>query len=109
MSFNQIMPALGVLVAIISVFVPLEWWPLILLAIGLVHGFGAPEEDPTTIVMVIVAAVAFPTIANSLDAIPMVGGYLNTIIDHFAIAIGGYALAQLVWDLKNRIMPAAAY
>ena len=108
MSFNQIMPALAVLAAIISAFVPLEWWSLILLAIGLVHGFGAAEKDPTIIVMVIVSAVAFPVIADSLNAIPMVGGYLNTIIDNFATAICGYAIAHLVWDLKNRIMPTAA-
>ncbi len=106
MSFNQIMPALGILVAIISAFVPSEWWTLILLAIGLVQGFGAPEEDTTTIVLVVVAAVAFPTIANSLDAIPVVGGYLNTIIDHFAIAIGGYFFCPFFLGLKKRNKPA---
>ncbi len=47
MSFNQIMPALGILVAIISAFVPLEWWPLILLLIGLVLGFGGARKRPS--------------------------------------------------------------
>ena len=108
MSFTQIMTALGVLAAIIAAFVAMEWWPLILLTIGLVNGFGAQEKNPTTIVLVLVAAVALPTIADSLNAIPMVGGYLDTIIDNFAISIGGYAIAHLVWDLKNRIMPAEA-
>ena len=108
MSFTQIMTALGVLAAIASAFVAMEWWPLILLTIGLVNGFGAQEKDTTTIVLVLVAAVALPTIADSLNAIPMVGGYLDTIIDNFAISIGGYAIAHLVWDLKNRIMPAEA-
>ena len=108
MSFTQIMTALGVLAAIVSAFVAMEWWPLILLTIGLVNGFGAQEKDTTTIVLVLVAAVAFPTIADSLNAIPMIGGYLDTIITNFAISIGGYAIAHLVWDLKNRIMPAEA-
>lgn len=108
MSFNRIMPALGFLVAIISAFVPLEWWPLILLLIGLVHGFGGQEKDPVTIVLVILAAFAFPTIADNLNAIPMIGAHLDTIIDHFAIAIGGYAIALLLLDLKNRVMPAEA-
>ena len=110
MSFTQIMTALGVLAAIIATFVPLtstiEWWTLVLLTIGLVNGFGAQEKDTTTVVLVIVAAVALPTIADSLNAIPMIGGYLDTIIDNFAISIGGYAIAHLVWDLKNRLMPA---
>ena len=108
MSFNQIMPALGILVAIISAFVPLEWWPLILVLIGLVHGFGGQEKDPVIVVSVVLAAFAFPTIADNLNAIPMIGAYLNTIIDQFAIAIGGYAIALLALDLKNRIMPAEA-
>lgn len=108
MSFNQIMPALGILVAIISAFVPLEWWPLILVLIGLVHGFGGQEKDPVIVVSVVLAAFAFPTIADNLNAIPMIGAYLNTIIDQFAIAIGGYAIALLALDLKNRIMPADA-
>ena len=108
MSFNQIMPALGILVAIISAFVPLEWWPLILVLIGLVFGFVAQEKDPVTGVLVIVTAVALPTIADSLNAIPMIGSYLDTIFTHFAIVIGGHAIANLVLDLKNRIMPAEA-
>ena len=108
MSFNQIMPALGILVAIISAFVPLEWWPLILVLLGLVHGFGGQEKDPVIVVSVVLAAFAFPTIADNLNAIPMIGAYLNTIIDQFAIAIGGYAIALLALDMKNRIMPADA-
>ena len=108
MSFNQIMPALGILVAIISAFVPLEWWPLILLLIGLVHGFGGQEKDPVIVVSVVLAAIAFPTIADSLNAIPMIGADLNTIIDQLAIAIGGYAIALLVLDMKERIMPSEA-
>ena len=48
MSFNRITPALAILVAIVSAFVPLEWWPLILLLIGLVFGFVAQEKDPVT-------------------------------------------------------------
>ena len=108
MSFNQIMPALGILVAIISAFVPLEWWPLILVLIGLVHGFGGQEKDPVIVVSVVLAAFAFPTIADSLNAIPMIGSYLDTIFTHFAIVIGGHAIANLVLDLKNRIMPADA-
>jgi hypothetical protein len=44
MSFTQIMTALGILAAIIATFVAMEWWPLILLTIGLVNGFGAQEK-----------------------------------------------------------------
>ena len=77
MSFNQIMPALGTLAAIISAFVPLEWWPLILVLIGLVHGFGGQEKDPVIIVSVILTAIALPTIADNLNAIPVIGAHLE--------------------------------
>ena len=106
MSFNRITPALAILVAIVSAFVALEWWPLILLLIGLVFGFVAQEKDPVTSVLVIVTAVALPTVADSLNAIPMAGAYLDTIFSHFAIVIGGHAIANLCLDLKNRVMPA---
>jgi hypothetical protein len=108
MSFNQIMPALVTLAAIISAFVPLEWWPLILVLLGLVHGFGGQEKDPVIIVSVILTAIALPTIADNLNAIPMIGAHLDAIFDNFAVAIGGYAIALFVLDLKNRIMPAEA-
>ena len=32
----------------------------------------------------------------------MIGAHLNTIIDHLAIAIGGYAIALLVLDMKEQ-------
>ncbi len=108
MSFNRITPALAILVAIISAFVALEWWPLILLVIGLVFGFVAQEKDPVTGVLVIVTAVALPTVADSLNAIPMIGAYLDTIFTQLAIVIGGHAIANLVLDLKDRIMPDEA-
>ena len=106
MNFNQIVPALAFLLAIVSAFVALEWWPLILLIIGLVFGFVAQEKDQTTAVLVVVLAVALPTIADSLNAIPVIGAHLDTIFTHFAIAIGGHAIANLILDLKNRTMPA---
>jgi len=108
MSFNRIFPALAILVAIISAFVALEWWPLILLVMGLVFGFVVQEKDQAQVLMVIVLAVALPTIADSLNAIPMIGAHLDTIFTHLAILIGGHAIANLVLGLKDMIMPAEA-
>jgi len=108
MSFNRIFPALAILVAIISAFVALEWWPLILLVMGLVFGFVVQEKDQTQVLTVIVLAVALPIIADSLNAIPMIGAHLDTIFTHLAILIGGHAIANLVLGLKDMIMPAEA-
>ena len=108
MSFNRIFPALAILVAIISAFVALEWWPLILLVMGLVFGFVVQQKDQTQVLTVIVLAVALPIIADSLNAIPMIGAHLDTIFTHLAILIGGHAIANLVLGLKDMIMPAEA-
>ena len=108
MSFNRIFPALAILVAIISAFVALAWWPLILLVMGLVFGFVVQQKDQTQVLTVIVLAVALPTIADSLNAIPMIGAHLDTIFTHLAILIGGHAIANLVLGLKDMIMPAEA-
>jgi hypothetical protein len=60
------------------------------------------------IVSVILTAIALPTIADNLNAIPVIGAHLDAIFDNLAVAVGGYAIALLVLDLKNRIMPAEA-
>ncbi len=103
---DRVMPALVLIASILAVFVPMDYWPLLLVLLGLVHGFMSREADTMIILMVLVAAVALPQIANSLDAIPAVGTYLNSIIDNFAIGIAGYAIAHFVWDVWSRIMPA---
>ena len=108
MSFNRIFPALAILVAIISAFVALEWWPLILLVMGLVFGFVVQEKDQTAVLTIIVLALALPEIAKNLDHIPTVGAYLVTIFTHLAIVIGGNAIANLVLGLKDMIMPTEA-
>ena len=103
---DRLMPALVLAVSVIAVFVALDYWPLILVLLGLIHGFASREMDRTMILTVLVAAVVLPQIADSLDAIPTIGSYLNAIIDNFAIGIAGYALSCFVWDIWSRIMPA---
>ena len=104
MSADRILTAVGLLAAVVAVFVPLEWWGLILLAVGLVSGFMSPSEDMLTRIGYTVAAVALPTLANSLDAIPVAGVHLNGIIDNFAIVIGGIVIANFVLVLFARLM-----
>lgn len=49
-------------------------------------------------------AAASPTIANNLDQIPAVGGYLNTILDNFAVGIAGIAIANFCLAVVNNLM-----
>jgi hypothetical protein len=83
-----------------------EYAALILVGLGLISGFMNPEDDLLTRLALIVVAVALPTVANSLDAIPMVGGFVNSILDNVAVAIAGIVVANFLLQIYARLMPA---
>ena len=123
MNIDKLAPIAAVVVAVIAVFVvgdvefipfsegggyvldgSAQWFVLVLMLIGLVHGLMSPVTDHASQAMVIVAAFAFPRLSDALDSIPVVGMYLDQFIDHLAIAIAGYAIAALINETKSRIM-----
>ena len=119
MNIDKLAPIAAVIVALIAVVVVggvdrisggyvldgnAQWFILILMAIGLVHGLMSPVTDHASQALAIVAAFAFPRLADTLDSIPAVGMYLNQFVDQFAIAIAGYAIAALINETKSRIM-----
>ena len=122
MNIDKLAPIAAVIVAVIAVFVVggveripfdgvggyvldgnAQWFILVLMLIGLVHGLMSPVTEPASIAFIIVAAFAFPRLANTLESIPAIGMYLNQFVDQLAIAIAGYAIAALIIDLKSRI------
>ena len=104
MSINRISTLVGLLVAIAAVFVSLEWWALILVALGLVSGFIAPLSDMASRTAYTVAAVAMPMIADTLDVIPVAGQYLNAIIDNIAVVLAGIVVANFLMVIGSRII-----
>ena len=104
MSINRISTLVGLLVAIAAVFVALEWWALILVALGLVSGFIAPLRDMASRTAYTVAAVAMPMIADTLDVIPVAGQYLNAIIDNIAVVLAGIVVANFLMVIGSRII-----
>ena len=122
MNIDKLAPIAAVIVAAIAVFVVggveripfdgvggyvldgnAQWFILVLMLIGLVHGLMSPVTEPASIAFIIIAAFAFPILANTLESIPAIGMYLNQFVDQLAIAIAGYAIAALIIDLKSRI------
>ena len=122
MNIDKLAPIAAVIVAAIAVFVVggveripfdgvggyvldgnAQWFILVLLLIGLVHGLMSPVTEPASIASIIIGAFAFPILANTLESIPAIGMYLNQFVDQLAIAIAGYAIAALIIDLKSRI------
>ena len=104
MSMDRILTVIGVLLAIVAVFVVLEWWALILVSLGLLNGFLSPLTDMAARTAYTVAAIALPTLANTLDVIPVAGPYLNAIIDNFAIMIAGMVIANFLLVIVSRLM-----
>ena len=98
----------GVVVAIAAVFVGqvTAYSALILVALGLVSGFMSPMADAASRMAYTVAAVAMPTLANSLDVIPAVGAPINAIIDNIAIMIAGMVVANFLLAVKDAVMPS---
>ena len=108
MSTDRILTAIGVLLAIVAAFVALEWWALILVLLGLLSGFLSPLKDMAARTGYTVAAIALPTIADALDAIPMAGSYLNAIIDNVAVVIAGIVIANFLSVIVSRLMESDA-
>ena len=97
---------LGILVAILAVFVEQigAHAGLALVVLGLISGFMNPVADMAGRMAYTVAAVAMPTVANSMDAIPAVGAPLNAIIDNIAVMLAGMVVANFLLAVKDSAM-----
>jgi len=105
MNIDKIAPIVAVALSLIAVFVPFEYWGLLLILIGLVHGLMSPVDDRATQAMVYGAAIAVPLMAGTFgDAIPAIGGIGQDLLVNLTVAIHGYAIATLIGDIKTRIM-----
>ena len=105
MNSNQILLILTIVVALAATFVPdiMPYWPLALIALGLVNGFMNPLADAATRMAYTVAAIAIPTLANGLDAIPVAGMYLNSIIDNIMVSVAGLVIANFILVLVDQV------
>lgn len=104
MSMDRILMVIAVLLALVAAFVVLEWWALILVFLGLLNGFFSQLTDMAARTADTVAAIALPTLAKTLDAIPVAGPCLNAIIDNFAVIIAGIVIANFLLVIVSRLM-----
>lgn len=75
--------------------------------LGLLSGFLNPAADMAGRMAYTEAAIALPKIANSLDAIPVVGAPINSVINNIALMIGGMVIANFLLAVKESAMPAS--
>ena len=106
MNANQMITILGILVAILAVFVEQvgAHAGLVLVVLGLISGFMNPVAVMAGRMAYTIAAVAMPTVANSMDAIPAVGAPLNAIIDNIAVMLAGMVVANFLLAVKDSAM-----
>ena len=86
--------------------VPSSLLPLALVILGLVYGWTAIDaEDPTTYLVVTVAAgiAAGAPDGGVLNAIPAIGGYLDSIVDQVIPALYAGVISVLVGRTMNRL------
>jgi hypothetical protein len=105
MNSNQILLILSIVAALGASVVPdvMPYWPLALIVLGLVNGFMNPMADAATRVAYTVAAIAIPTLADGLDAIPVAGAYLNSIIDNLMVAVAGAVIANFILVVIDQV------
>ena len=110
MNVNQIITIVGIIVAIVAVFVEqvAAMSGLVLVVLGLISGFMSPAADMVGRMAYTVAAVAMPVLADSLDAIPAVGVHLNAIIDNIAVMLAGMVIANFLLAVKDSAMPSSS-
>ena len=69
-----------------------DYWTLILVLLGLVSGFMNSEIDPVRRMILLIASIGLPVVANQLNATPIVRGYVSSIINNIVIAISGIVI-----------------
>ena len=92
----------AVLASIPQIPIEASLWGLILVVVGIIGGVMVNYEEVLQRILIWVVAVSLPMIDNSLDNVPAVGAWLNTLLDNMATGIQGMALGLLVMGLLAR-------
>lgn len=94
--------AIGLLASIPQIPVDAKIWGAILVIVGVVGGVLVNYEDMMQRLLIYVVAVAIPIFSDSLNMVPMVGPWVNTLLDNIALGIQGMAVGLLVMGLLAR-------
>ncbi|HSG66991.1 MAG TPA: hypothetical protein VLD39_18435 [Gammaproteobacteria bacterium] len=93
---------LAVLASIPQIPVDAQIFAALLALVGIVAGV-LVHYDVAQRTLIYVLAVALPVFSNGLDAIWVVGPWVNTLFDHLATGVQGLAVGVLVMALLARI------
>ena len=102
MNVYKIVGLLGVLLAIVAVFVNIPYADPLIAVAGLVVGISVAGEHH---VRVIVSALALHMIANAFNGIPGAGASITAILGNFGTLAAGAALLIIVRNMYARLKP----
>lgn len=92
----------GLLASIPQIPVDAAVWGAILAVVGVVGGVMVNYEDLNQRILIYVVAIALPAVSNSLDFIPIVGPWLNMLLDNIATGIQGMAVGLFAMGMLAR-------
>jgi hypothetical protein len=98
----KIVGLLGVLLAIVAVFVSVPYSEPLLAVAGVVVGLSVAGEHH---VRVIVSALALHAVANTFNGIPGAGASITAILGNFGTLAAGAALLIIVRNMYERLKP----
>ncbi len=105
--FSALVVVVAILATIPAVAEAVPYAGLALVILGLAAGVMDANADLTQRIGVYVVAMALPVFSDSLDVIPVVGAWVNSVLDGVATALQGMAVAYVLMQAKARIMPSA--
>jgi len=101
MNAVKIILIVGLVLALVAVFVNVPYVAFALIVLGLALGFlGIGDSDR---LLFLVMAVALATFVGSLDMVPEIGGLLTTILANVSALISAAAIVVIGKILATRI------
>ena len=107
MNSERILLALLLVVAVLATVpqIAIPYVGAILVVLGLIGGALGNYGNATDRIVVYLAAIAVPVFAGSLDAIPVVGEWVNQLLVHVTTGIQGMAVSIFVLTIYGRVVP----
>lgn len=102
MDAGKIIRIVAVLAAVVLSFVVIPQGPMIIAVLGLVAGYFITEDDSMRF---LVAAVALGVCSGALVSIPVLGGYLTSILGSLSDLYYAGACTVIVMRLIDRLKP----
>ncbi len=102
MDAGKIIRIVAVLAAVVLSFVSIPQGPMIIAVLGLVAGYFITEDDSMRF---LVAAVALGVCSGALVSIPVLGGYLTSILGSLSALYYAGACTVIVMRLIDRLKP----